>query len=143
MIKITIEDYVQHLSGFHFQLFYDPTLLHGSDISFHNQIHQEFVLLYHWHALLPDFVKMKDKAYSFKDTLFNPKPFVDTGMTEMTNSLINQFAGTVISSKLVCNSLYRPNPFFKRKFRFEFLSTLTSRDVDRGLFYLSDFIWTF
>lgn len=56
-MKIIVEDYVQHLSGFHFNLLYDPDVMMGKSISYHNQIHQEFHTLYHWHPLVPDIFK--------------------------------------------------------------------------------------
>ena len=90
-----IEDYVQHLSGFHYQLIYDPTIMHDEGFSYHNQIHVEFVLLYHWHALMPDNIRVNDHAYAIRNLLFNPKPFVDAGMAAMVKELSTQFAGRV------------------------------------------------
>ncbi|XP_010187005.1 PREDICTED: prostaglandin G/H synthase 2 isoform X2 [Mesitornis unicolor] len=53
-IKIVIEDYVQHLSGYHFKLKFDPELLFNQRFQYQNRIAAEFNTLYHWHPLLPD-----------------------------------------------------------------------------------------
>ncbi|CAK8696012.1 unnamed protein product [Clavelina lepadiformis] len=98
-IKVVIEDYVQHLSGFHYQLIYDPTIMHDEGFSYHNQIHVEFVLLYHWHALMPDNIRVNDHAYAIRNLLFNPKPFVDAGMAAMVKELSTQFAGRAAGGK--------------------------------------------
>ena len=37
-MKITVEDYVQHLSQYKFNVFYDPELVHGTTHQFHNEI---------------------------------------------------------------------------------------------------------
>ena len=53
-IKIVIEDYVQHLSRYHFKLTFDPELLFGHPFQYQNRIALEFNHLYHWHPLMPD-----------------------------------------------------------------------------------------
>lgn len=54
VIKITIEDYVQHLSQYNLRLTFEPELTHGTRFQYHNRIHAEFNHLYHWHPLIPD-----------------------------------------------------------------------------------------
>uniref|UniRef100_H2Y627 prostaglandin-endoperoxide synthase n=1 Tax=Ciona savignyi TaxID=51511 RepID=H2Y627_CIOSA len=98
-LKIIVEDYVQHVSGFHFQLKYEPEVLHGSDFSYHNQIHSEFQLLYHWHTLLPDFLKLGDSIYTLKELLFNVEPVVNAGMETVLKQLSEQFAGKVVGGR--------------------------------------------
>ena len=58
-MKITVEDYVQHLSQYKFNVFYDPELVHGTTHQFHNEIHAEFYILYHWHPLVPDYYEVR------------------------------------------------------------------------------------
>nr|XP_009688184.1 PREDICTED: prostaglandin G/H synthase 1 [Struthio camelus australis] len=53
-IKIVIEDYVQHLSGYFLSLKFDPELLFGVQFQYRNRIAVEFNQLYHWHGLMPD-----------------------------------------------------------------------------------------
>ena len=70
-IKIVIEDYVQHLSGYHFKLKFDPELLFNQQFQYQNRIASEFNTLYHWHPLLPDTFNIEDQEYSFKQFLYN------------------------------------------------------------------------
>ena len=58
VIKITIEDYVQHLSQYNFKLTFDPELTHDVKFQYDNRINAEFNHLYHWHPLVPDGIKV-------------------------------------------------------------------------------------
>ena len=94
-IKIVVEDYVQHISGYNFKLLYDPELLHGTALSYHNKIHVEFQLLYRWHALMPDHLVNNNTSLSIQETLFNPKPFVEAGMKNWVEDATRQYANKV------------------------------------------------
>nr|XP_002123273.1 prostaglandin G/H synthase 2-like [Ciona intestinalis] len=98
-LKIIVEDYVQHVSGFHFQLSYDPEILHKSTFSYNNQIHAEFHILYHWHMLMPDFIELGEHVYPLKELLFNVDPVVEIGMETVLKQLSNQFAGKVVGGR--------------------------------------------
>ncbi|XP_039264230.2 prostaglandin G/H synthase 2-like [Styela clava] len=91
-IKIVVEEYVQHLSGFHFKLIYDPEIVMGQ-LSYHNQIHQEFHAIYHWHPMIPDYLEVRGKHYKIRELLFNPKPFVEAGLGNLLSDLHKQFSG--------------------------------------------------
>ena len=45
-IKIVVEEYVQHLSGYNLKLAFKPHLLEGKPFQFQNKISAEFNLLY-------------------------------------------------------------------------------------------------
>ena len=47
MIKIVVEDYVQHISGYRFKLVYDPEIVFGDDLQYQNRISLEFNFAYH------------------------------------------------------------------------------------------------
>ena len=102
MIKVVMEDYIQHMSGFKFKLLYEPDLMHETGFSYHNQVHIEFQLLYRWHALVPDYLRINGTPYSIPNLLFNPKPFVDAGLESVIKSFTKQFAGKVM---FLCFSL--------------------------------------
>ena len=63
VIKITIEDYVKHLSQYKFKITFNPEVIHGTRFQFHNKIHAEFDQLYHWHPLVPDGLEVR--VYNF------------------------------------------------------------------------------
>ena len=58
VIKITIEDYVQHLSQYKVKINYNPEVVHDTTHQWDNRIHVEFDHLYHWHPLVPDIIKV-------------------------------------------------------------------------------------
>ena len=98
-MKIVVEDYVQHLSGYNYKLLYDPELMHDTGFSFHNKIHSEFQLLYHWHSLMPDSLIINNQSHSIRNLIFNPQPFVEAGMATWAREATNQFAGKVCYRK--------------------------------------------
>ena len=96
-MKIVIEDYVQHLSGYNYKLLFDPELLHDTEFSYHNRIFMEFQILYRWHALMPDQLNINNQTYSIRNVIFNPKPFVEGGMANWVDEAKKQFAGKVFT----------------------------------------------
>ncbi|PKU37645.1 prostaglandin g h synthase hypothetical protein [Limosa lapponica baueri] len=92
-IKIVIEDYVQHLSGYHFKLKFDPELLFNQRFQYQNRIAAEFNTLYHWHPLLPDTFQIHDQEYTFQQFLYNNSIMVEHGLSHMVKSFSKQSAG--------------------------------------------------
>ncbi|KAE8611404.1 hypothetical protein XENTR_v10012435 [Xenopus tropicalis] len=98
-IKIVIEDYVQHLSGYHFKLKFDPELLFNQKFQYQNRISAEFNTLYHWHPLLPDTFAISEKEYSYPQFLYNNSVMLNHGLTEMVESFSRQTAGRVAGGR--------------------------------------------
>lgn len=94
-IKIIIEEYVQHLSGYHFQLKFDPELLFNQQFQYQNRISSEFNTLYHWHPLMPDDFRIQDEVYSYKQFLYNTSIVTDHGISNLVDSFSKQIAGRV------------------------------------------------
>ncbi|XP_069645664.1 prostaglandin G/H synthase 2 isoform X2 [Haliaeetus albicilla] len=98
-IKIVIEDYVQHLSGYHFKLKFDPELLFSQRFQYQNRIAAEFNTLYHWHPLLPDTFQIHDQEYTFQQFLYNNSIMLEHGLSHMVKSFSKQSAGRVAGGK--------------------------------------------
>ncbi|XP_036611410.1 prostaglandin G/H synthase 2 [Trichosurus vulpecula] len=98
-IKIVIEDYVQHLSGYHFKLKFDPELLFSQQFQYQNRIAAEFNTLYHWHPLLPDTFQIKDKEYTYQQFIYNNSILLEHGISHMVESFSRQIAGRVAGGK--------------------------------------------
>ncbi|XP_077968409.1 prostaglandin G/H synthase 2-like [Styela clava] len=108
IMKITIETYVQHVSGMHFQLTYEPHLLHDLPMRWSSsRIHVEFNTLYHWHNLIPDYFLIGDRNYSLPEIYYNMNPLLDHGMNVFTTSLSNQIAGRGAGGRNMPESLHR------------------------------------
>lgn len=94
-IKIVIEDYVQHLSGYHFKLKFDPELLFNQQFQYQNRIAAEFNTLYHWHPLLPDTFQIEDQEYNYQQFIYNNSVLLEHGLTQFVESCSRQTAGRV------------------------------------------------
>lgn len=94
-IKIVIEDYVQHLSGYHFKLKFDPELLFNKQFQYQNRIAAEFNTLYHWHPLLPDNFQIHDQKYNYQQFIYNNSILLEHGITQFVESFTRQIAGRV------------------------------------------------
>ncbi|XP_028665065.1 prostaglandin G/H synthase 1 [Erpetoichthys calabaricus] len=105
-IKIVIEEYVQHLSGYHLKLKFDPELLFGVQFQYRNRIAVEFNQLYHWHPLMPDSFLIQDTEFSYKDFLFNTSILMHYGIETLVESFSKQIAGRIGGGHNI-------NPFIK------------------------------
>ncbi|KAM4695994.1 prostaglandin G/H synthase 1 [Rhinophrynus dorsalis] len=98
-IKIVIEDYVQHLSGYYLKLKFDPELLFGVQFQYRNRIAVEFNQLYHWHALMPDKFRILDDDFSYSNFLYNTSILTDYGVEALVESFTKQIAGKIGGGK--------------------------------------------
>uniref|UniRef100_A0A8D2DFH2 Prostaglandin G/H synthase 1 n=1 Tax=Sciurus vulgaris TaxID=55149 RepID=A0A8D2DFH2_SCIVU len=94
-IKIVIEEYVQHLSGYFLQLKFDPEMLFRAQFQYQNRIALEFNQLYHWHPLMPDSFKLGSQEYSYEQFLFNTSMLVDYGVEALVDAFSRQNAGRI------------------------------------------------
>ncbi|KFP98982.1 Prostaglandin G/H synthase 1, partial [Haliaeetus albicilla] len=94
-IKIVIEDYVQHLSGYFLSLKFDPELLFGTQFQYRNRIAVEFNQLYHWHGLMPDSFIIQGEEYSYEQFLYNTSMLLDYGVEALVESFSKQIAGRI------------------------------------------------
>ncbi|KAL4218779.1 Prostaglandin G/H synthase 2 [Mactra antiquata] len=92
-IKIVVEDYVQHLSNYRYQLTFKPELLFGESHQYSNRITAEFNHMYHWHPLMPEEFNISGTTYTVSDFLFRPDLVVKHGMKDFVEGLMNQRAG--------------------------------------------------
>ncbi|XP_011479871.1 prostaglandin G/H synthase 1 [Oryzias latipes] len=94
-IRIVVEEYVQHLSGYLLDLKFDPTLLFNSQFQYGNRIALEFSQLYHWHPLMPDSFHINGDELSYKHFLFNTSILTHYGVEKLVDSFSRQIAGQI------------------------------------------------
>ncbi|KAF4086271.1 hypothetical protein AMELA_G00104560 [Ameiurus melas] len=94
-IKIVIEDYVQHLSGYFLKLKFDPELLFSEKFQYQNRIASEFNTLYHWHPLMPDTFQIQHQVYTHPQFLFNNSIVAEHGISNLVESFSKQQAGRI------------------------------------------------
>ncbi|XP_078126785.1 prostaglandin G/H synthase 1-like isoform X1 [Sander vitreus] len=94
-IKIVIEEYVQHLSGYLLQLKFDPTLLFNSNFQYGNRISLEFSQLYHWHPLMPDSFFINGDELAYSQFIFNTSVLTNYGIEKLVDAFSQQVAGQI------------------------------------------------
>ncbi|KAG7247704.1 hypothetical protein CRUP_031224, partial [Coryphaenoides rupestris] len=94
-IRIVVEEYVQHLSGYLLRLKFDPTLLFNSAFQYGNRIAVEFAQLYHWHQLMPDSFLIAGDELSYAQFVFNTSVVAHYGVEKMVESFSRQAAGQI------------------------------------------------
>uniref|UniRef100_A0A8C4W084 Prostaglandin G/H synthase 1 n=1 Tax=Gopherus evgoodei TaxID=1825980 RepID=A0A8C4W084_9SAUR len=106
-IKIVIEDYVQHLSGYFLHLKFDPELLFGMQFQYRNRIAVEFNQLYHWHALMPDSFIIQENEYSYEQFIYNTSMLLDYGVEALVESFSKQIAGQIGGGQTINSNLLK------------------------------------
>ena len=95
LIKIVIEDYVNHLANYNLKIIYKPDLLFGEGYDYDNRIHLEFNHMYHWHPFNPDEYNISGTIYSIDDFMYHPELTVKHGMRDFVDSMSRNLAGKV------------------------------------------------
>ncbi|XP_078405937.1 prostaglandin G/H synthase 1-like [Cetorhinus maximus] len=98
-IKIVIEDYVQHLSGYNFKMTFNPELLFREHFQYRNRIAVEFDHLYHWHPLMPNSFIIKGQELPYEEFLFNTEILLNVGLEALVESFSKQRAGRIGGGK--------------------------------------------
>ncbi|XP_064099544.1 prostaglandin G/H synthase 1-like isoform X1 [Macrobrachium nipponense] len=129
MVKITLEDFVQHLSQYKLDLSFNPELLHGTRFQFHNRIHAEFKYLFDWHPFVADYLLINEANYSVKEYSSSLDPLFNEGIDKFIEALLKTRAGE-ISARNHGESMY---PFLKealkasRELRFQGINAYRRR----------------
>lgn len=94
-IRIVIEEYVQHLSGYLLDLKFDPTLLFKTSFQYSNRIALEFNQLYHWHPLMPDSFLINGDELTYPQFVFNTSVVTYYGIEKLVEAFSRQSAGQI------------------------------------------------
>jgi prostaglandin-endoperoxide synthase 2 len=96
VMKIVIEEYINHITPYHFKLFVDPAgLFKPRAWKWTNWMTLEFNLLYRWHSMIPGALKLGTREVDSRETLWNPRLIIDEGLAEMFNHTTRQPAGRI------------------------------------------------
>ncbi|APT40274.1 Rh10 [macacine betaherpesvirus 3] len=106
-INIIVTQYVQQLSGYHFQLLFKPELLFGTSFQYQNRIFSEFNMLYHWHSLMPDAFEIDKTKYDYINFVYNNSILMTHGITQLVESFTKQIAGRISGGRNVPPALRR------------------------------------
>uniref|UniRef100_A0A3B5LLC1 Prostaglandin G/H synthase 1 n=1 Tax=Xiphophorus couchianus TaxID=32473 RepID=A0A3B5LLC1_9TELE len=107
IINIIIEEYVQHLSGYHLKLKYDPSLLFGVRFQYTNRIALEFSHLYHWHPLMPDSFLIDGEEIPYSQFLYNTSILTHYGVEKLVDAFSRQSAGQIGGGRNIHQAVLR------------------------------------
>jgi prostaglandin-endoperoxide synthase 2 len=95
LIRIVVEEYINHISPYHLRLLADPTPFRNPRWYRTNWMAIEFNLLYRWHSLVPSSFRIGDRDVAVKDTLFNTDIVIERGLGACIEDASRQRAGRV------------------------------------------------
>ena len=95
LIKIVVEEYINHISPYHLKLLADPTRFRNPRWYRQNWMPIEFNLLYRWHSLVPSSFRIRGRELAVTDTLFNTDLVVEHGLAACFEDASAQRAGRV------------------------------------------------
>lgn len=79
-LKLVIEEYVNHLTPYHFKFSVDPASFVNERWYRQNWMSIEFTLVYRWHSALPDQLTYDNQSMPMLDTLWNNDLLIRKGL---------------------------------------------------------------
>ncbi|MHA7773848.1 peroxidase family protein [Roseibium sp. M-1] len=95
LIKIVVEEYINHISPYYFQLSADPSVCWKAEWNKPNWIPIEFNLLYRWHSLTPDYFDVAGKKVSGEKFIYDNSHLKDIGLGKAMESASRQRAWNI------------------------------------------------
>lgn len=90
LLKIVVEDYINHITPFHFKLFFEPGIGVNEKWYRQNWMSVEFNLLYRWHALVPTRVHVAGQERDMADVLWNTEIVTSCGIASLFDEASRQ-----------------------------------------------------
>jgi prostaglandin-endoperoxide synthase 2 len=95
LIKLVIENYINHITPYLFKLRLEPQSFLNERWDRPNWMATEFQLLYRWHSLVPVNYRIGGRVYDIDQTLFNTEIVTRNGLGAMFEDASEQPAGQV------------------------------------------------
>ncbi len=92
LIKIVVEEYINHISPYHFRFAADPSAAWNSRWCRPNWIAVEFNLLYRWHSLVPDQLHWDGREVATQELSLDNRPLFDIGLARAFDATSRQTA---------------------------------------------------
>jgi prostaglandin-endoperoxide synthase 2 len=107
LIKLVIEEYINHIAPYRFKIRFQPGSFEHARWFRPNWNAVEFNLLYRWHSLLPSALQVQGNHLPIAATLFNNDLLTRYGLGPLLEDASNQPAGKI--------SLYNTDAWFHAK----------------------------
>ncbi len=95
LIKIVVNEYINHITPYHFQFRADPTSFKNPPWYRTNWMAVEFNLVYRWHPLVPESYVVGGSEVSVHDTLYDTRMLTEHGLGRVMEDASSQPAGKV------------------------------------------------
>lgn len=79
-LRIVLEDYINHITPYHFQFFTDPQAFTNEKWYRHNWMSVEFSLVYRWHSMLPDTLIHNEQTVPMPASMWNNDMIISKGL---------------------------------------------------------------
>ena len=83
IMKIIVEEYINHITPYHFNLFVDPAPLVSEKWFRTNWMTVEFSLVYRWHSALPEWFTYNNELKPMVQSLWNNNLLTDRGLGKL------------------------------------------------------------
>lgn len=100
VLKIVLEEYINHIAPYHFRLFVDPTKFWPGTFNpmkwrWTNWMTVEFNVLYRWHSTIPDSLDLGTRTVPGNQALWNAGLVINEGLGPMFQHASRQVAGRI------------------------------------------------
>jgi len=92
LIKIVVEEYINHISPYYFQISADPSVCWKAEWNKPNWIPIEFNLLYRWHSLTPNYFEVADETIPGERFIYDNGHLIKAGLGKAMESASAQRA---------------------------------------------------
>ncbi|HEX6391726.1 MAG TPA: peroxidase family protein, partial [Solirubrobacteraceae bacterium] len=95
LIKVVIEEYINHITPYHFRFRLDPRGFDKQPWMRPNWTAVEFNLLYRWHSLVPSQLDIGSRSMTLEETMFRSRDLLQDDLGALFDSASKQRAGRV------------------------------------------------
>jgi prostaglandin-endoperoxide synthase 2 len=95
LIKIVVEEYINHITPYHFLFRANPASFKNPAWYRPNWMSVEFNLVYRWHPLVPNAYRIAGEDVSIEDTLYETEMLTKNGLGQLYEDASNQAAGKI------------------------------------------------
>ncbi len=95
IMKIVVEEYINHITPYHFKFIVDPPSFPNPKWYRENWMPQEFSLVYRWHSALPEEFKYDGKPVKMEDSLWSNEMVINKGLGKLFEETSSQPAGRI------------------------------------------------
>jgi prostaglandin-endoperoxide synthase 2 len=90
ILRIVVEDYVNHITPYHFKFVTDPLTFSNEKWYRQNWMTVEFSLVYRWHSMLPDTLIHDGQRIQTKETQWNNEMIIKKGLGALFEETCSQ-----------------------------------------------------